>query len=79
MVWLYFLMILYIFFGLSCTYLVYAVKIKAETWFMTGIVLGILGLTYCLFRAGQLKNLPPRWPAHRESRWVSHYEHRWVA
>lgn len=77
MAWFYFLKILHIFFGLSRTYLAY--DVKAKIWFVTGVVLGNLGLAYCLFRVGKLKNLPTRRPAHRESRWVSHHEHRWVA
>ncbi len=50
MAWFYLMFILHVAFGLSCAYLAYESRVKPEPWFVSGVVFGILGLGYCLFR-----------------------------
>ena len=50
MAWLYLMIILHVAFGLSCAYLAYESHVKAEPWFLSGVLLGALGLIYCVFR-----------------------------
>ena len=44
MAWLYLMIILHVAFGLSCAYLAYESHVKAEPWFLSGVLFGALGL-----------------------------------
>lgn len=50
MAWFYLMIILHVVFGLSCAYLAYESRVKAEPWFVSGVLFGGLGLIYCIFR-----------------------------
>ncbi|MBK34032.1 MAG: hypothetical protein CME26_00700 [Gemmatimonadetes bacterium] len=48
--WFYLMIILHVIFGLSCAYFAYESRVKAEPWFLSGMLFGALGLIYCIFR-----------------------------